>query len=300
MNHWSLFTKFVRAELGVGGPDAQLQLVDHLPEKDADALSRVWAIGCYCSHHTIQGAFAVYKNFPNPIRVIRRPLELRRFLKDHWEGLPLRREMRSHQMLDKRTDCLLSFANYTVNGRWARGGYESVWDSSIEDVRYYGRYMALKYLELLRMSVRPKLILTDLRAKHAWSPRIALALLYPQHHDVFMDRGDNSTATIALVERYAAKLHRKLTRKGIDLNFFQLQVLLCNYKQAIHGRFYPGMGLDEEMMYSDVALKFFDMRPLYRLRKQLFKRRHLGELSGWHGIRQDNLQRWKTLGASIR
>lgn len=297
--HWRLFRHFVKAELGVGGPDAQLNLltryaIDYSPRE------RVWLIGCYCAHHTSPSAIAVWDAFPDPRMVIRAPNKLRQWLKKHWKALPLRREMRSHQMLEKRTDCLVSFAQYTISGQWRDGDYEDVWDSSINSCRYYGRYMALKYLELLRLSVRPELETPDLRAKHAWSPRITLGLLqYAKDKELarrLADRHDNSPDTIEIVEKNAARLHRRLIDRGIKLNMFQLQVLLCNYKQAITGRFYPGMGLDEERMYAEIAGKHFDIKPIYRLRRRLYDREHLGELNGWEGIRQDQLNHWRSLG----
>jgi hypothetical protein len=299
MGHWKLFTEFARKELGVGGPDAQLALVAHYV-KDHTRIQQVWMAGIYCAHHTGASAYAVFREFPTPHEVARGQQRLRRWLEQHWDALPLRREMRSHRMLEKRVECLRSFAAYTLSREWKQGAYDDVWNSSIASAKYFGRYMALKYLELLRMTVRPELELRDLRAKDSWSPRIALAYLYRKHEAVLMNRHDNSPETIALVERLAAKLHHRLHDEyRLTLNFFQLQVLLCNYKQTTLGRFYPGMGLDEELEYMDQAKSITSMTPLFRLRRRLYQRKHLGELNGWRNIRADQLSIWKAKGAEV-
>lgn len=299
MGHWKFFTEFARKELALGGPDAQLALVARYVEGHT-RIQQAWMAGVYCAHHTGASAFAVFEEFPDPHAIMRGQKKLRAWLENHWDDLPLRREMRSHRMLDKRVECLRSFAEYTLSREWKNGNYEDVWLSSIAGAKYFGRYMALKYLELLRMTTRPELVLTDLRAKAAWSPRIALAWLYPKHAEVFLDRHDNSPETIALVERYAAKLYRRLTEEyKIQLNFFQLQVLLCNYKQTTLGRFYPGMGLDEELEYMRQAKSVTSMKPLFYLRRKMYAKRHLGEVGGWPGIREEELHRWKLKGAAL-
>ena len=204
-------------------------------------------------------------------------------------------------MIEKRLVCLTDFARYAVEKAWQHHKtYEDLWDSSIASVKFFGRYMALKYLELLRMTARPDIVLEDLRAKHAWSPRIALAWLYPKHKEVLLDRGDNSEETIALVERLASHLYRHLRDDyDITLNFFQLQVLLCNYKQTTLGRFYPGMGLDEELEYMQQTRVVTSMKPLFDLRREMYRPRDLGEVGGWNGIRPEELTRWKLKGAEI-
>lgn len=294
-SHWPLFRKFIRAEKAVGGPDCQFTLLIehaqlHTPSMERDEW--MWLVGCYGAHHCAMPAYEVYREFPY-IDVLRKPKLLRTFLKEHWKALPVRREMRSHRMLEKRWTCLIDFARYTNSGRWKRGMFDDLWIDTQEQIKYYGRYMAIKTLELMRRTgVRPDVHSYDIRAAHAWSPRAAMALLYPQHAEWLGDRTLNDPTTVRSVEKKARRIHDDLVENQINVSFFELQGLLCNYKEMLYGRFYPGAGHDEELDYLREFGKDFDVRPWFATRKRIFNRKYLGEIGGWEGIRKEEGERW--------
>jgi hypothetical protein len=236
-------------------------------------------------------AYEVFRNF-NYEEVIAKPERLRTWLKKHWSALPVRREMRSHRMLDKRWKCLTDFAEYAASGRWKRGDFEGVWNDSQNRIKYYGRYMSIKVLELLHRTVRPDMPSIDIRAAFAWSPRAAMALLYPAQASWIGDRARNDGDTVLDVERYAKRIHRDLKAHDIRVSMFELQGLLCNYKEMLYGRFYPGAGHDEDMEYMDEYARDFDPRPWWRTRRRVFKHKYLGEMNDWHGIRKEEGARW--------
>jgi hypothetical protein len=302
--HWSLFRKFIRAEQAAGGPDGQFTLMlehayAHYPHlrgsRDRhDQKDLVWLIGCYGAHHCAMPAYEIFDTFTY-LDVIHHPKTLRAWLKKHWRALPVRPEMRSHRMLEKRHQCLVDFAQYANTGKWHKGSFEKVWTDSQANVKYYGRYMAIKVLELMHRTVRPDMPSIDIRAKHAWSPRAAMALLYPKQAEWLGNRRANDDRTIAGVELYASEICTHLLTRGITVSFFELQVLLCEYKELLAGGFYPGAGHDEEMKYLHDFERDFDPEPWYVTRKRIFEHKYLGELNGWDGLRPEEAARWKQM-----
>lgn len=204
--HWPLWRRFIKAEQAAGGPDCQFTLmleharrVSMLDYRDLkSARSTVWLLGCYAAHHVAPSAYAVWEEFSaqDVTKDVRR---LRIWLKEHWDALPVRREMRSHRMLEKRLQCLVDAAHYALSKRWREGDFDALWDDTQRAIKYFGRYMAIKYLELLRRTVRPDVHSYDTRAAHAWSPRACMALLYPEHRSWLADRDRNDAKTVARV-----------------------------------------------------------------------------------------------------
>jgi hypothetical protein len=293
-SHWPLFRKFIRAEKAVGGPDCQFTLMLEHAKRHAGDLpphDMMWLIGCYGAHHCAMPAYEVFNAFRYE-DVLDHPRRLRSWLKEHWRALPVRREMRSHRMLDKRWKCLVDFAHYARSNRWKCGTFDEVWDDSQKQVKFYGRYMAIKVLELMYRTVRPDMPSIDIRAQHAWSPRAAMALLYPEHADWIGDRKRNDPETVCRVEKFARKIYRDLHEHDIDVSYFELQGLLCNYKEMLYGRFYPGAGHDEDIEYMREYARDFDSAPWWKTRARIFDHRYLGEINGWDGLRPEIGQRW--------
>jgi len=198
--------------------------------------------------------------------------------------------------LEKRTRCLVDFAKYALSEKWREKDYDTVWVSSISNVKFYARYMAIKFLEYLGRTVNTDLILTDLRAGGAWSPRRTLSWLYPDIKSL-ADKDDNSRNALDTVEYYALLARTKLEAFGVKVNFFQLQVMLCEFREALVGGYYPGASLDEELDYIAIAHKNprpgFNTKPILEARKELFAHEHLGEVDGWDGLRKEKFKEWK-------
>lgn len=309
--HWDWFRRYARGEMNAGGPDCQFPLMielarrhfhehKHLGRPDA---AWVWLAGCYCSNHCVPSAFEIWRRFPAD-QVAEDPSRLLRFIEKYTKALPMRTEMRSHRDPMKRVRCLQDFAKYTLSSRWSRRQgmtYDELFEDSQEQVKYFGRYMAIKFLELLRRTVRPDVVSYDIRAKHAWSPRVTLALLFPKHHDLLLDRSDNRPETIELVERLATKVKRYLNEQMLGASYFDTQVLLCNYKQAVYGRSYPGHGHDEDLIHTDQFETEFQGAPIWRARVRIFPREYLGEhsVNEWRTMRKDLEELWAQYTAHL-
>lgn len=277
-NYWKYFVPFCAAELSTGGPDPQVAMMAHL-SRGLDPVERVWLIGCYGAHHCVPSAHAVWSKW-RPQAVLDKQDEFSDWLKEHWDALPVRPEMRSHRMLYKRHECLSDFADFAIRKTWEKGDYLEVWNDSIDSVKYYSRYMAIKILEMMRRTVRPDLSMPDLRAKGAWSPRRMLALLFPEE-PVLDERENQSKEALQLVNEYAVKAQKRLAENGVLVNLFQLQVMLCETREYLNGGYSAGGSLYEEILYMDIASKKFDQTAIYAARKEIFPPEYLGELTGW-------------------
>src|SRR5262245_23889550 len=107
--HLPLFTEFVKAEKAVGGPDAQLELLCELGRmNNCDIVESVWLAGCYGAVHCIPSAYLTWQNF-RPQDIIDKPQALFDWLMINWDYLPVRPEMRSARMVEKRHECLVDF-----------------------------------------------------------------------------------------------------------------------------------------------------------------------------------------------
>jgi hypothetical protein len=278
------FVTFAKAEIAHGGPEPELAPIVWLT-RDSTDIEKVWAAGVYCSHHCVPSAMVVWRTW-RPEQLVGESSDFTRgclheWLSEHWNVLPVRNEMRSHRMLEKRAQCLHDFAEYTLSERWRTGTYDDVWDDSINSVKYYGRYVAIKYMEFLRRMVRPDLILTDVRiAAGAWSVREGLALLFPQTIPWMTDRSDNKPDTVTSVETWANVLRLDLKEKfGVELSHFDAQVLLCEFKQMTRGTFYAGKSHNEEYDFAKLVEQDFDIPEFWAARQALFPASALKEMS---------------------
>ena len=287
-NSTELFISFCKEELSTGGPDPQITLLTEIGNSQkASPVDRVWLAGCYGAHHCIPSAYAVWDSFEAKEATIE---NLTPWLRDHWNSLPVRPEMRSHRMIEKRARCLSDFATYAIEESWKDAtDYEYIWTDSISKIKYYNRYMAIKYLEFLRRMVSPQLSLNDLRAKNAWSPRRALALLWPSVEDL-ENEYDTRPEIIDQVESYFCKTKLILSKANVEVTSFQLQVMLCEFREALVGTYYPGASLDEELSYMKIASDDFELSPILEARSRIFDHQYLGELNGWDDVRKEKYQ----------
>lgn len=296
-DHWPLFVEFCKAELATGGPDPQLPTIAWLCNTEP-LVERVWLAGCYGAHHCVPSAYRVWEAF-RPEEVQEDPGLLENWLQANWDCLPVRPEMRSHRMLDKRVRCLADFAEFALQQQWARHEwtYEGMWAHTQYNIKYFGRYMGIKFMEMLRLMVRPDFVLPNLRAKGAWSPRRTLALLHPQSSHL-PNRDDQSEEVLILTEKYAIETRLRLLEEyHVIVSMFQLQVMLCEYREALNGGYYPGASLDEELDYMSQAAtnipEHDPFREIFRARASLFPHSFLGERYGWDGLRKEKFLPFK-------
>ena len=291
--HWDYFAEFIRYEMAVGGPDPHMVLVGHMSE-DVSWHERVWHGICYVSVYNTPTAEALWRTWPWAAVVDNRE-RLEVWLRTHWKGIATRRERRSVRSAEKLAHCLADGAEWVqrcepffdIGSPPSLARYETMWNSC-QRIYALGRYATIKLLEYFGRYCGLSSRMPDMRARGGWSPREALAMLYPEHASVLT--GDDSEATLRHVDGLAVKGRQFLLEKyGLSLDNFLFQVMLCDYKQSYVGRRqYPGRSHDSELEYARVVSAHFGGESdMWATRRRLFPSRALGELSGWSGVRKE-------------
>ncbi len=302
-DHLTRFAEFCSLFIDVGGPDPHLKVVVEAAKR-LDREDALWLVYCYMAVYTIGGAAVLYAL----TRDVEDPREIEDLISEHRPGIPLRTERRAVYNPVKLTECL-------VSGReWLRqkgptglhtSTYDDLWSTSRSDLRFVGRYAAMKLLGTLYYAGLANLARQrDIRPLGAWSPRATLALLAPDEAQVLGDKRKNPQV-IAEVNRIAHAVRKALAKKmGIwELDFFVYETLLCNYRQSLGKKGKPiGASHDSELRYWLKArdywiksdhLSIFDraygVMPFYEIREELFHERVLGEKMGWWGLKRNEL-----------
>jgi hypothetical protein len=279
-----LFTDFAERELESGGPDPQVRLVATAIQ---DEVHRAWMAGCFVAPYTCGAAAAIWHDLAPYETRDYSPL-VAQWLREHWEGIPIRRERRAVWKPEKLAECLES---YTV---WAEGEllqilnepYDVLYTSVLKHVKFFGRYAAMKVLEVLHLAGVTAAGQCDIRPRGARFPRSTLAWIWPEAgHDPRSSAAEQIEQAIQLSLRARALLPDGTT-------WFQTETLLCNFRQALAGK-YPGRSHDRELAHFLRAEahwgreRLLDAFPFYELRRELFPWPCLGELNGWSGARKE-------------
>lgn len=297
--HMAALSEFVRLETEIGGPDPHLATLGEMMREVTDFKERVWRVGCYASGYNVPTAEAIWKAWPFE-RVLEDVDELPAWIATHWEGLGFRRERRAVRTRAKFARCLTSIAEWTAKADtydwWQEDDYESAWKSSSE-IYGLGRYVQLKFLEGLLRYCGGKFEPKDIRPVGGRTPRGTLALLYPQHGAAL--RGNDSRENIEIANMCAAWAREEIAEKygAPHLDYFRLQVCLCEGGKTFVGRQYVGSTTDSELKYHLKARAYWgDDTDLLRARATLFDDRVLGEKNGWWDKRQELGTTWPRWG----
>ncbi len=285
--HRRLLGQFIRLEQEVGGPDPHMTLAAELA-RGRTVEGKAWTAACYVGPYVIASTEAILHYWPDVSLVLSNPSGWRAWIDSEWDRIWLRRERRAintprrfadHMLnvarfLDRELDRLVEVANpYTA------------WDR-LSTIAGNGRYGTLKFYEILHRLGIVGPAMPDIRPDGGRTPRQALAMIYPQAADVLT--GGNSQAHLVEANHWAALARSDLADDGVeDLDWYVLEVGLCEYRQAWKGGQYPGRAHDSELghynriapMWPEVSFRLLD------LRRRLFPRRSLGELNGWDGRR---------------
>lgn len=289
--HRDSFLEFARWEIATGGPDPHLKVAVEGLRRASNNSERIWRAGCYVAPYEVSTGSVIWSEWPLE-RTLRYPRHFTNWLRKHWKGLCIRRERRAARTPAKMTECLLSVAAYA--SRHPRGvgdEYEAVWKRADRELRYFGRYALIKFLETLHRGGAMSFGIPDIRPKGGWSPRTALALIYNQPTDTALIES-NAPEILSDVQRKTDELLHTVAlenQKAIHpVSYFDIEVLLCNYRQAIL-RKYPGRPQDTDLAYYYKAKDYWSEIPfpVLEVRRKLFPKQVLGELQGWNGPREE-------------
>jgi hypothetical protein len=247
---------------------------------------KLWRGCCFAATYCLGSAEAIWKKW-SWNDVLMRGSSFHAWLVDNWKGLPLRRERRAVRTPEKLHHCCKSAAEWVSIGPGGWWYYQDFEEAFRDTARIWGmgRYIQLKLIEVFhRFGAHTQQV--DLQARGGWSPRRGLASLYPEHAE-WLNAGDDAP-TVQRVERLGSELKSELASQGLELDYFKLQVFLCEYKQALRGKKYPGRSHDSELDYwNKTQAHWHNDSDLYRARALAFPTEVLGEHQGWNGVRPE-------------
>ena len=288
-DHWRHYADFLRWEMAFGGPSTQLtttrEMIVGLPEEE-----QLWRVFCYLGVYNVPYGEVLWVNVPRDASAAFTEQWLHAaFASGRLITRIERRTVRRPEWLAEYLTGVRgfitewpTFRNDLGSAATPEAGYECAWDRVVELPRV-GRYLTIRTLEMLRRMGIP-IRTPDIRPRDAWSPRGTLRMLFP---DIEIGE-DNSEETITTVNRTATTVLDRLATVGIDIDYYQLQVTLCEYRQSWKNRKqYPGRSLDSELGYARRAEEHYGhVSEIWEARRRLFPPRCLGEVQGWDGPRK--------------
>lgn len=298
-DHFIHFAEFVKAvELASGTTPHVAMTVESMNRLD-DPLEKLWFAGCYALTYNWPAAERLFleRRPDNPPDVD--------WLTEHWAGLPLRKERKSVFRKDYFARSAATYANLAMelvdDPPWPLS-YESAFSMFTQGTYCMGRYIAIRWLEVMRRAFPASCsdwVMPSILSDGGQHPRKALALIYPAYGKWLL--GGNDARELRVSDTAAAQLKVDMELEyGIQTNFYEMQSLLCEYKQSVLGRKqYPGKSIDTEVDYFDKVQAHWSpalgssawdaIRPSQFLdvRKHCFAYKFLGEFSGWHGVRPE-------------
>lgn len=299
LNHWDKFAEFCLWEMNSGGPDPQIPLVSEM-SKGLPLEERLWRAGCYISVYNVPFAEVIWKQWSYDDVQVRGLKELEKWLHEHWKQIVTRVERKTVRRPEWMFEYMSSYYSYLNNGvldaaLWdtqsmsPEDRYLFLWDSSIKNVKRFGRYVALKLLESYRLYCDIDVVAPDIRPKDAWSPRTTLSVLHPQYAEQMLADSNEFNPLVNTVVQ--ATLEQLWNDYDIQMNLFQLQVVLCEYRESYHSKKqYPGRSHDSELGYwNKVHVLWPDHKTeMFKARRNIFPWQHLGEVDDrWQGTRKE-------------
>lgn len=289
------FSEFCFLKKQVGGPDVHMKAAIAGTENVEDD-ERLWRLAVYNNFCATPSAAVVWSRWGWEDVWGDGDDELENWIRVKWSGIPIRQNRRPARSVPKLTRSLKTLAEYLSHETIQDLSYEAAWDS-LDEVYTWGRYVKIKFLETLRRTwpeTHGHLEAPNIRAAGGWSPRRALSLIYPEYASVIANKSRNDKATLALVYSLADDVRAYVTDNRVPVSNYELEALLCNYRQTLSTRkaFYVGRTIDSEYEYHQKVTNYWDDPYLgtfdfFKTREDTFPRECLGEVQGWTGVRKD-------------
>lgn len=290
--HRKLFTEFCAEEMAGGGPDPQVKLtaeaikVHHV---GGPALAGLFVVPYSCAGAAILWRLAERK--PDPLMWVP-------WLEQHGSIIPIRKERRPVKGAWGRFSvCAASYLDWcqTEYPKVAELPYTDVYASLTKHVKYIGRYAAMKLLETLYQAGMIANAQDSMVSRDAKFPRRTLALLAPEDTSWLTAKSHTyDRDTDFLCARVKAGIESRI---GQPVSWFQIETMLCIYRQSLKGK-YPMGRHDSELghwhttmqkvgplMAEELNYHF----PFSPLRLSLYPYALLGEFQDppWYGIRPE-------------
>ena len=312
--HAEKFVEFARAKAAIGEPVPHMRVVDYLCAGCSTEES-MWRAGLYLAAYSVVAGEGVWNSWSAERYWASGETEFSHWIRDNWAGMHTRKPRRMVRNWVPFSECVESFATWarlefpklreasSPEGKWGRmraaaAGdltqlavtneleYNEWWRSG-ESIRYFGRYITIRLLELCRRRGHTQADLYDIRAVGAHSPIRCLMLLRPDSVPELM------TGAREPVDAIAADVKADLEQRGVEMSHFLFATLLCEYRSCYEGGSdYAGNQHDEEREVS--VSRYAKYWESTGLKSRLFEARAvttppecLGEIQGWEKRRLD-------------
>lgn len=286
--HFLHFAEFVKGVQLSGGTTPHVSMTVESMSRLEDPREKMWFAGCY----------ALTYNWPSAERIFLewRPdefseLDFLLWTEEHWAGIPLRKERKAVFRKPFFAASLASYRTFLDTLSFPES-YEEALAEFDRGCKYMGRYIAIRWLEVMRRAFDTAWVMPDIHSDGGQHPRKALALIYPEHAEALL--GGNKPAELRVSDDAAALVLLELNiQYGIETDYYTIQSLLCEYKQSILGRkHYPGKSIDTEMDYFRRVYTYWgaereQQSSFYSVRESCFPAWALGEVAGWSGVRKE-------------
>jgi hypothetical protein len=218
------------------------------------------------------------------------------WLQQHGKVIPIRKERRPVKGAWQRfAICADSYQNWCVEEypQVADCSYATVYASVTKHVKYMGRYATMKLLETLYQAGLLSSAQDTMVPRDGKFPRRTMALLMPEHTDLLTGKRDED-AVDELCDRIRIGVSQRI---GQEVSWFQIETMLCIYRQSLKGK-YPSGRHDSELGHwtttmdtvgPEMAEELRAQFPFSALRGQLYPHHLLGEFNNppWTGIRPE-------------
>lgn len=294
--HFDKLVEFTKFKGEIGEPSPHLSLVGNMT-RNMKIEDKLWMLGLYAATYCLPTAQVIFEHYPITDVFPKGKKHMLKWVTKHWKGIVTRTERRCVRSPQKMTDCLFSLAEWIDLGydpllelekKETTKNYDIVWES-VTGIKYFGRYINIRFVEGLRRYCSIPAKLYDIRSIGGWSPKRCLCYLYPEYTEKLLV--DNVEGNI-VTDKLALELLERVKKKLPKVDEYIIAAILCEYKGAFEKRHqYPGHTIDQEPdLYTKVASYWgedMDRTALWEARKALFPKEVLGELSGWNTYRKD-------------
>lgn len=293
------FGLFCLRKKGVMGPDIHMKTAGAATEDAGDL--RPWRLAVYNNFCSSPSGAVVYGTWKTPDKVLVDPQGLEEWIRTNWKGIPIRQNRRPARSVPKLTRSLVTLAEWMTSpegfSKLPEMSHDEAWDS-LDSVYTWGRYVKIKWLETCRRYLGPAyahLEAPNIKAAGGWAPRRALGIIYPEYESVIANKARNDKRTLAHVYAVADEVKAYVTDNYVEVSNYELEALLCNYKQTLSTRkaFYCGRTIDSELAYHRKITAYWGDDPyrdtfdFFGTRLKTFPHECLGELHGWEDVRID-------------
>lgn len=253
-----------------------LRLHDYFPVWDEER--SLWFTIIYVAYYNVASAFFAERVGWNDVRASLQPIAVeRRGLRG---GGKLLKHLHSwSEILSMQFD----IKGYLEGGFTSdpEYNYEVLWQR-IQEPWGNGRWAAFKMLDILRHTHDFNIAAPDMRMEFCSGPKEGLIYLYELP----------KTAKVPALNSSGNKLRALLAAQGLNLDYEELETVLCNYHAMTQGRYYVGHDIDElEEVINKSGLEDEDKGFLMDIRKAVIPNHYLGEMNNWYGLQKQ----WKHL-----